>query len=230
MVDREALRAEVLRVHLRYAREVVEALGFCPWAAGARAEGRVQTRVVFGRDPDLAQTLHEVESLEYEESADIGLIVFPELTADRVAFQHFGARVREQNEQRTGRGRAPFAIADFHPDAEPDLASAERLVAFIRRSPDPTLQLLRRSTLDAVRRGEQPGTRFVDPAQLAEVDLARHRPEPIHQRLARANLQTVQQLGIDRVAALLDDIQRDRDRSYARLGAAPPPWSRRAGV
>jgi hypothetical protein len=230
MVDREALRAEVLRVHLRYAQEIVEALGFCPWAAGARAEGRVQTRIVFGRDPDLAQTLHEVESLEYEETADIGLIVFPELTADRVAFQHFGARVREQNEQRTGRGRAPFAIADFHPDAEPDLASGERLVAFIRRSPDPTLQLLRRSTLDAVRRGEQPGTRFVDPARLAAVDLARDRPEPIHQRIARANLQTVQRLGIDRIAALLDDILRDRDRSYARLGAAPPPWSRRVGV
>lgn len=227
MLDRAALRTEVLRVHLRYALEVVEALGFCPWAAAARTAGRVQTRVVFGHEPDLAQTLHEVEILEYDESADIGLIVFPELVLDRVAFQHFGARVREQNEQRNGRGRARFAIADFHPDAAPDLASAERLVAFIRRSPDPTLQLLRRSTLDAVRRGEQPGTRFVDPAQLAEADLGRLR-EPIHERLARANLLTVQRLGVERVAAVLDDIQRDRDRSYARLGAALPPWSRSA--
>ena len=229
-MDREALREEVLRVHLRYTQELVEALGFCPWAAGARGAGRVRTRIVFGRDPDLARTLHEVECLEYDETADIGFVVFPELTAGRIAFQHFSARVREQNEQRNGRGRAPFAIADFHPDAEPDLASAERLVAFIRRSPDPTLQLLRRSALDAVRRGEQPGTRFVDPALLCEGDWAQQRAEPIHQRLARANLHTVERFGVARVAALLDDIQRDRDRSYARLGLDLPPWRERAGV
>jgi hypothetical protein len=230
MVDREALRAEALRVHLRYAQELVEAFGFCPWAAAARAAGQVQTRIVFGRDADLEQTLHEVESLEYDESAEIGLIVFPELNAARLAFQHFSARVRALNEQRKGRGRTVFVIADFHPDAEPDLGSDERLVAFIRRSPDPTLQLLRQSTLEAVRRGEQPGTRFVDPALLDGAEFARAQREPLHQRLARANLQTVQRLGIASVAAVLEDILRDRDDSYARLGVQLPPWRMRAEV
>jgi hypothetical protein len=230
VVDREALRTEALRVHRRYAQELVEAFGFCPWAAAARIAGQVQTRIVFGRDADLEQTLHEVESLEYDESTEIGLIVFPELNAARVAFQHFSARVRALDEQRKGRGRAVFAIADFHPDAEPDLASSERLVAFIRRSPDPTLQLVRRSTLEAMRRGEQPGTRFVDPALLADAELTRAPREPTHQRLARANLQTVQRLGIAAVTAVLDDILRDRDDSYARLGVELPPWSKRAEV
>lgn len=223
MVDGNALLAEALRVHQRYAQEVVEALGFCPWAAAARADGRVQTRVVLGRDLDLERTLHEVECLTKDETADIGLLVFPEAIAGRLEFQHWSARIREQSDQRAGRGRAAFAIADFHPDAEADLTAAERLVAFIRRSPDPTLQLIRRSVLDAVRRGQPAGTRFVDPALLCEADLA-NRPEPIHQRVARANLQTVQRLGVARVAAVLDDILRDRDVSYARLGVPPPPW------
>jgi hypothetical protein len=225
MVDRDALRTEALRIHRRYALEVVEAFSFCPWAAGARTEGRVQTRVVFGAEPDLKQTLHEVESLEYDESADIGLLVFPELRSDRIAFQHFAARVREQLEARYGRGRAPFALADFHPDAHADLGSPERLVAFIRRTPDPTLQLLRHSALDAVRRGEQPGTRFVDPAQLAHAELAAPQTEPLHQRLARANRETVLRHGVEHVAAVIADILSDRDRSYGRLGVPAAAWN-----
>lgn len=232
MADGDALRSEALRVHLRYAQEVVEALGFCPWAAGARAAGRVHTRVVLGCDLDLEQTLREVASLEDEASADIGLLVFPEVVAGRLDFQHWSARVRDGCEQRAGRGHAVFAIADFHPDAEADLTAAERLVAFIRRSPDPTLQLIRRSVLDGVRRGEPAGTRFVDPASLGglhERDMV-SQPEPLHARLARANLETVQRLGLARVAAVLEDIALDRDRSYARLGLPPPPWRRAAPV
>ena len=228
MLDRDALRREVMRIHQRYAREVVETFGFCPWAIGARERGRVQTRVLFGAVPDLEQTLHEVESLEFDESADIGLLVFPELTSSRLSFQHFAASVRERHEERAGRGQACFAIADFHPDAAPDLASAERLVAYIRRSPDPLLQLLRHSALDAVRRGEQPGTRFVDPALLlTETERMLARPAPLHERVARANFETMQRVGLARVAAVLDDILGDRDQSYARQGLAPPPWSAR---
>jgi hypothetical protein len=229
MVDGNALRAEALRVHQRYTTEVVEALGFCPWAAGARAAGRVKTRVVLGSELDLECTLAELDALSHDESVDIGLLVFPQVIAGRLDFQHWSARVREQVEQRAGRGRAAFAIADFHPDAEADLGSAERLVAFIRRSPDPTLQLVRRTVLDAVRSGEAAGTRFVDPAAIGETDLTRRR-EPIQERIARVNFQTVKQLGIARVTAVIEDILVDRDRCYAQLGLPPPPWRRRAGV
>jgi hypothetical protein len=228
MVDGNALRAQALRVHQRYAREVVEALGFCPWAAGARAAGRVVARVVLGSELDLQRTLDEMVALERDETADIGLLVFPETTASRLHFQHWSARLRELAEQRAGRGRSVFAIADFHPDAEADLSSAERLVAFIRRSPDPMLQLVRRAVLDAAR-GAAAGTRFVDPTLLGEGELAPRR-EPIQERIARANMETVQRLGIAHVTAVIDDILRDRDRSYAQLGLSPPPWRRSPGV
>ncbi len=220
---REALRREAVRVHARYAGEVIEALNFCPFAAAARAAGRVQTRVLFGPEPSLDETLHEMDSLEHDESAEIGFLVYPELELTRVGFQHFAARVRERDEARRGRGATPFAVADFHPDAEPDMAAPEKLVAFIRRSPDPLLQLLRRTALASVR-GPDQGTRFVDPAQLLDPDFAPAAAEPLHERIARANHRTVQRLGIAHVRAALDDILADRDRSYARLGLEPPPF------
>jgi hypothetical protein len=225
-VRREALRREALRVHARYASEVIEALNFCPFSAPARAAGRVQTRVLFGPEPSLDETLHEMDSLEHDESAEIGLLVYPELQLTRVAFQHFAARVRAQDETRHGRGATAFAVADFHPDAEPDMEAPEKLVAFIRRSPDPVLQLLRRTALASVR-GPDQGTRFVDPAQLLDPQFTPAATEPLHERIARANHRTVQRLGLARVSAVVQDILEDRDRSYARLGLDPPLFRRR---
>src|SRR5689334_11563398 len=99
MFDREALQRETLRVHARYATEVVEALGFCPWAAGARQKGRVRTLVRFGVEVELSATVEQIRSLEADSDADIGLLVFPELALERFDFQHFAARVREQYER-----------------------------------------------------------------------------------------------------------------------------------
>jgi hypothetical protein len=224
MIDREALRAEVLRVHARYVSEVVEALGFCPWAAVARRQGRVRTVAILGESPTLESVLEDLRALERDDNTDIGLLVLPEVVIGRVEFQHFAARVRAGYE--SVRAADGFAIADFHPDAAPDLASPARLVPFIRRSPDPTLQLVRRSTLDAARRGEPSGTKFVDADSLAQsLEPLPPENEPVHARLARENLDLVQHLGVEHVTAVLDDIQRDRDLSYQRLGIAPPPWS-----
>lgn len=228
MIDREALRQEALRVHARYASEVVEDLGFCPWAAPARRQGRVRTLVLFGSDAIVAATVDEARALSTDLNADIGLLVFPELALGRFDFQHFAARVRESYERDAPLPKADsFAIADFHPEAPADLGSPARLVPFIRRSPDPTLQLVRHSVLLAARHGERSGTRFVDAAAIASgalEDLQEGR-EPLHARVARENYESVQRLGVERVAAVFEDILRDRDRSYARLGLDPPRWS-----
>jgi hypothetical protein len=233
MIDRDALRTEALRIHHRYAVEVVEALGFCPWARAAREAGRVRTLVVFGNDADTGETLQNeilrrIIALESAQELDVGLIVFPECFASRVAFQHLAARVRARYAQLRVRSAASFALADFHPDAQPDLAAPERLVAFIRKSPDPTFQLIRHAALDATRLGA-PGTRFVDTSTLGTFELARApaQVEPVHARLARANLETVARIGVERVQALLAEISSDRDDSYSRVGAPLPPWSTR---
>ena len=233
MLDRQALREEALRIHGRYVREVVEALSLCPWAEGAREQGRVRTEVVFGSEGDdamLTRVAELITTLEGDASVEIGLLVMPELGLGRIALQHFAARVRERYRPETS--QRAFAIADFHPDAAPQLDSPEQLVAFIRSSPDPSLQLVRRSAIEAVRLGGEPGTRFVDAATLAQgglAALAASAPS-LSERVARANLRTVQELGVERVQALLADIAADRDRSYARFGLAAPAWRRHGEV
>ena len=229
MLDRDALRAEALRIHHRYVVEVVEALGFCPWAASARAAGRVRSVVVFGdalgeRHALRRDILREIEALEHDERVDVGLLVFPEVAAGRIEFQHLAAEVRTQFAARPERDPRHFALADFHPDAAADLGAPERLVPFIRRSPDPTFQLIRYAALDATRAGA-PGTRFVDMESLDRLGAPQAAPvQPTHERIARANLRTVRQLGVERGEALILDILRDRDRSYGRLGVPLPPW------
>ena len=114
-------------------------------------------------------------------------------------------------------------MAVFHPDAEPQLDDPERLIPFLRRSPYPTLQLVRTSALERVRGGEVEGTAFLDldVHQLAlPVDPM---PVPLRERIARTNLRTVEEHGLETVAGAIEAILRDRDATDARLG-----WPKRA--
>jgi hypothetical protein len=226
MMDVALLEAEALRVYDRYAHEVVEALGLCPWAEGARLAGNVRRRVVRGDVPDLAQALGHLDAIEADPDAQIGLLLFPELALGRVAFQRFAAQVRQADADRKPRGGTVLAIADFHPDARADLGSPERLVPFIRRTPDPTLQLVRRDSLAEVRMTEGSGTSFIDPGALGgSLTGFPSRPEPLAQRVARNNLKTIDARGVDAVQALLEAIHADRHASYARLGLPPAVWT-----
>jgi hypothetical protein len=65
-------------------------------------------------------------------------------------------------------------------------------VPFIRRTPDPTLQLVRASLVDSLR-GQ------------------------VSSDVARVNFDTVTARGLAKLDTLLADIRRDRDASYAGL-------------
>jgi len=225
VIDYEALRAEVLRIQRRYSEEVVEAFGFCPWARGARNAGRVCVEVLFGEEPTHAETLAAIASLIRDDTTDVGLLVLPELTLGRVDFQHFAARLRELTAPPADGLLSAFAIADFHPQVEPRLESPERLVAVIRKSPDPTLQIVRRSTLEAVRHGDRQGTRFVDMNRIGNLDSLPPQPEALHARIAQANFDTVEERGLAVLVGVLADILADRNQSYVRLGLPLPPWA-----
>ncbi len=223
-VRTEAFVAEVERIYLRYASEVVEALGLCPWAARARREGRVRLHVVLGEGADLDAAFEALESLRDEARVDVGLLIFPRLAADRRAFADFAERLRVID----ARGGArpvdrSFALAPFHPDADADLATAARLTPFIRRSPDPTIQCVRESALEAVRGEADQGTVFFDGRRPDLARYLRSRPAPaLHERVADLNLHTVERVGVDQVEAILADIRRDRDRTYAAFAAGDP--------
>ena len=241
----ERLRAEAVRVYLRYAIEVVEALGLCPWARRARLDGRTLPMVIVTPDPRPEDVLPCIDEVAADPRLDIGLVLFPRLRLDRQAFHRFVAHVRDHDVARHASGCAPLLMADFHPEAEPDLASPARLVSFIRRTPDPTIQLVRRTTLDAekqchdarLRRKAGTPAHLDNPASchaqtiLASLahaaglttgqSLSSHHPEhsPLHEQIAINNHATITRRGVDRLRAVLDDIRHDRDLAYARVAA-----------
>lgn len=220
----EALEREARRIYARYEVEVVEAFGFCPWAERARAQGEVEVRVVLEDTDDLTRdptpAVAAIEAHAAHAHVAVGLVVFPRLDTSREAFARLVATLRERHAEAHHRS-PPMALADFHPDAAADLASPARLVPFLRRSPDPTIQCVRLSVLSDLRRGEE-GTDYVDlsTTSLAEI-LARPVRRPLHERIAERNLDTLERVGANAVEAVLADIAADRASAYAEALAAP---------
>lgn len=186
---------EALRLNARYVEEIVVGWGLCPWAAQAWRTGAVSRRVSLDRAAEPAPVLAFIDELAASDQA-IGLFIWPRLPLDAAAFGRFAEQVRRGDR---ARHEPPFLMAAFHPELRDETpGDAASLVPFIRRTPDPTLQLVRARLLDDLARGGR------DPSA----------------GVARANFAAVQ----TRTPAALDrglrDIHRDRDASYARLAAS----------
>ncbi len=219
-----ALREEALRVYRRYQREVVEGLNLCPWAERARLDGHVTERVLLQRDPDHAPSLQVIAELDAKPEIEIALLIFPQLPLELREFEHFVAGLREADEAQWPLGGVPFAAAAFHPRAVRGSDAPERLIPYIRRSPDPTIQLVRRTVLDRMRQGPAEGTHFIDINDFSFDDLPRPDQRPLRERIAKNNAATLIDLGFERFDALIEDILRDRDASYEKLGESTR-WS-----
>jgi hypothetical protein len=210
-----------LRLNERYLTEVVERFEFCPFARGARLAGEVQRVVVLEREEPAAldAAVRAIEELQRVPKTVIGLLIFPRLVLPDGpdAFDRFTNAVREQD--LALRRPAPFALAAFHPDGRYHVDTRERLVMLLRRSPDPTIQLVRFSALESLK-GAQPANKkflFAYHARaLAELEQRAGNVSPT-EKIAQANFETVAREGEARIRAVLDDIRADRDRSYARF-------------
>ncbi|HVY26575.1 MAG TPA: DUF1415 family protein [Polyangiaceae bacterium] len=216
----DELKELTLAVYERYAVEVVERFGFCPWARSARESGDVTLHVVFSTDlDDFSESLAALTALhQAPEQSDIALFIYPLLDLDRLGFEDYVRRFR-------GRAEAPpfeldaYAMAAFHPAASVDLAHPDRLVPFVRRSPDPTLQLVRNSALSSIK-GLTHGTAFLDVSQLSLEGLqALSEPaaKPLRERIAEQNLETVKATGPAAIEAVLNDIARAREAGHDQL-------------
>ncbi|MBM4345628.1 MAG: DUF1415 family protein [Deltaproteobacteria bacterium] len=148
----------------RYLASVVEAFGLCPFARQCRATGKLHRHVVAAGDQRafLVQTLAELQATG-DDGFEVALVLMPAFvgaasefeTLLREAETEVAAHLRAQ-----GRQPACFAVV-FHPGLPFASDQPHQLVGLLRRSPDPTVQLVRRSLLDRVRgtRGEH---RYVD--------------------------------------------------------------------
>ncbi|HEX2691189.1 MAG TPA: hypothetical protein VHN14_31470 [Kofleriaceae bacterium] len=198
--------AEVLRIFERYLVEVVERYELCPWARGTREHGELAVGVLWGA-PSLAQWVAEAERLLAGPGVAVAAVIAPELLTSRDEFGALRDRVAS---------RIPSAgVAEFHPTAGLDLSTPARLVPFVRRSPDPLLQLVPLALLHAVRAAPP----VADLAQQAAM-LGGHAGAPrraLSARIAAANHATVAQAHAE-IAAVLEAIAQDRRTAYARVG------------
>lgn len=217
-VDEEWVR-EAERLHRRYLMEIVEAYDLCPWAQRARTEGRTRISVVLeGEEQAVAPSISSLDRWALE-GVEIGFIVFPRLRLDRLEFDRFVSHLRSSDAERHPLGKVPFALAAFHPEALPDVADPERLIPFLRRTPDPCVQAIQMATLERVRRGAPAGTQFIDVASLDAIVSEEAVVPSLRDRIARANLDTVRRAGVQALRSHLDAIQQDRVRTYRALEA-----------
>ncbi len=197
--------AEVRRILDRYVVEVVERFDLCPWAKSARLGGEVAIEVLWG-EPSMEAWLEAGRALLAQPGARIAMVVAPEsaLTVSelRAVRDHVTNHVPQ-----TG-------IAHFHPDAPLDLASPARLVPFLRRSPDPLLQLVPLALLESVRAAPMPVERARQVQMLGGVgpmvrgDIADRIAEVNHARVSAEQAE---------VMRVLEAITQDRRASYARV-------------
>ena len=209
--DADIRAREVVRIYERYAREVVERFDFCPWAARSRREKAARPSVIFQHDlADFSVSLAAIDELDAERSLSVGFLIYPCVTLGRLDFEHFVRRLRQADSERREPGQIPFAA--------PNLSDPDRLVPFVRRSPDPTIQLVRREALESVRGEAASGTALVEPWMMSPAGLAAAEKEGVRERIAQNNLDTVLEHGVEGIEAVLADIAADRAASYARLG------------
>lgn len=191
-------------------QEVVLGFGLCPWAEPALRAGRVSRRVFLGAELDVAAVLPAIEGIEKLQlrsdacsegepsPVEVGLFLFPDHTGGWSAFDAFAERLRRADRARRDPAcPPPFLIATFHPEAPDVLTHPRQLAPFLRRSPDPMLQLVRTRALDR---------------------LKAHHPAA-SEDLAAATFAALSAGGAARARALTDvvrDIQGDRDRERER--------------
>jgi hypothetical protein len=208
---------EATRLHGRYLVEVVEHYGLCPWAVKARLANRLRTVVLLQSEESTEPSIAAMSPWTDDRNMDVGFLLYPRLALGRVEFDRFAATVRSAEIERHALGDAPFAMVAFHPDARPELDDAERLIPFLRRTPDPCIQVVRVEVLNRVRGATPEGTQFLDSAVLDAVASGAMAEPTVRERVSRANLATARSVGIEQMRQTIDSIRKDRDETYEHL-------------
>ncbi len=202
--------AEARRILDRYIVEVVEEFDLCPWARSARVNGEIAVEILAGA-PTHEEWMAAAKRALEQPKARVAMVVAPELVVTLSRLHEIRNRVVAQ--------MTTVGIAEFHPDAPLDLATPARLVPFLRRAPDPLLQLVPLSLLESVRSSSVAVDRVQQLQLLGGYSTTR---EDIAARIAATNHATVTDRRVEIIAAL-DAIAADRQVAYARAGFSACP-------
>lgn len=219
-IDRAALEREAVRLCRRYIDEVVLPFDLCPWAAPALRQQRVEILTIsepveqVGTELEAAadQGARALAACARRTNTELVLLIYPLFRLGRYDFDVLLRALRDRH--------APthYVMAAFHPQADLDSTNAERLVPFLRRSPDPMVQAVRSDVLERINPGRGTGTAFVSLDRFLAGDLESAPELSPRERVARANWEAVQRLGSERLTDVLASIHDDRLRTYRSLG------------
>jgi len=201
----EALRREALRLHERYQRELIERFSVCPWAKPARAEGHTRAHVVTSASCSPEELAPVLAGWADDHTVDVAFVIAPRFTAGSDAFADWATSLAELQ-------GSVFLTAPFYPSA----SASARSIQFLRQTPDPTVQLVRRSRLEEIRAQDPP--HYADIFELDMHDLKTKKPpQSVAASVVSHNERMIEREGRAEIQGILDDIRRDRERSYARL-------------
>lgn len=206
--ETEAFIRHVVRVHDRYANEVVERFRLCPWAARAKGGG---TCVLLGDPPADAVVEAIVRGFGEGEqqgatTPEVLFVVLPEFSEQRSHLEALQQAVSTAQAVRKN-----YLLAAFHPVGALDSRSAETVVPFLRRSPFPTLQVVPSHVLDVL---TGPDRTHLEPWMLAT---AAPPPACPRQQVQQQNFKTVQSSAAE-ISAAVDAILADRGQPAAEPG------------
>ena len=208
--DSTVIVNEALARNDRYLREFIEGLHICPYARGCREEGRLHRQVLLDRTLDAPRVAGLIRELDAEAEIEVGLLIFPLLQIEARAFERFISELRT----RYAAGRTTpvgYFIVAFHPELPLQMKNPDVAVRFMRRSPDPTIQLVRPAAIERARQGARD-------------------PEALSRHIAEAGLRAVLAVGAERVASLLSSLRAPPAPSSASSppepSAAPAPEPR----
>jgi hypothetical protein len=202
---REALAREALRLHERYLRELIEHFSVCPWAKPARADGRTRAHVVIEVSCSPGELIPVLAEWAADETVDVAFVIAPRFAGGADAFADWAASIAQAHSD-------VFLTAPFYPSV-PDSAGSIR---FLRQTPDPTVQLVRRTSLEEIRAQDPPHYTDIFDLDLRELE-ADKAPRDVAASVVAHNEGMIERQGKAEIRAILDDIREDRDRTYAKL-------------
>lgn len=201
-----AFAAEIMRVHRRYAGEVVAAHHLCPFLKDVDT-GFGTFCVIVDREPSIETVIAAI----MRAPTPIVHVVFPLFHPAPSDFERFSAKVMSALKDAIGAGRLPLfaggkpvspVAATFHPALAGDASGAHRMIGLLRRAPDPFIQLIPPGMSDG-------GTVFAG-APLPEGAIITD--EVDH---AAVTFDRLKGGGITKLLTLIDAIHADRAASYA---------------
>jgi hypothetical protein len=199
--------AEVHRVHRRYAAEVVAANRLCPFLRDVETGFGAFVVMLDAGEPAVDATIDAIR----DAGSPVTHVVFPLIRPAPSLFERFAGRVAQALKKAL---RDPPVMATFHPDLVGDADDPHRLVALLRRAPDPFIQLIPEGMHEG-------GTVFAPlPTEGMSPPII---PAPVDS--AQANHDKLKGGRVEPLLALMAEIRGDRDRGYAPFleGFALPP-------